>query len=251
MIGKIGTQSTGINVAAVNRSIAHKSESTMGKKQAQKQIQAVISPMGKKQSMIQQLMKQKQYLTERMNSLSVEAGEAGINIQDRIDEFRKQMEEIDAQILKLQSQQEEKEEDSNKSGIYEKPKTKEEVEMARMNDILSLASSSDQADVISATKDQVDGRTNVLKAEIKTGNGNLEAKMEEIAELEARSKDLASQISSKLQEVNEQVEYLHEENTVEAEEQGKNVQAEKPLAGDFVEKIDKVQSGDNNQTENQ
>ncbi len=212
MIGKMNALKMGIHVSSINRSIAHKNEAMGGKKQAEEKITAVISPMGKRQNMIQQLMKQKQDLTDRMNSLSDSSLESGVDIRSQMEEYNKQLKALDEQILKLQSEQEDEEKSSEKSGIYEKPKTKEEAEKQRLNDIVNLTSGSDKAEVISSVKGKVDGRMSVLKAEVKTGMGNMEGKMKETAELEARSAELASQAGKQLQDVNDDAAYVHEES---------------------------------------
>lgn len=211
MVGVIGGQNAGLRISAVNRSIAHKNEAMTGKKQEER-IAAIISPAGRKQSMIEQLMKQKQELTDRMNSLSASASESGVNIQDQMEEYRKQLDSLDEQILKLQTQQEDEKENGGDTGIYEKPMTKEELESKKMNGIMNLAVSSAQAEVLSSVKGKVDGRTNVLKSEIKTGYGNTEAKLAEVAELEGKSADIASQMGQRMADMNDGVNHVRDES---------------------------------------
>lgn len=215
MIGRIGTQNTGVNAAAINQSVSHKNKEIFGKTQQEEKIQAIISPVGKKQNMIQQLMKQKQELTERMHSLSADAAENGLDIKDQMKQYEKQMESLDEQIAQLQTQRDE-EKDKEKEqtpGIYEKPKTKAEIETERFENILNLSGGIEKATTIEAVKNQIDGRTNVLKAEIKTGNGNIEAKIAEVSELETKSADLSSQIGENIHKSITQVEDIRKEDS--------------------------------------
>ena len=232
MIGKMNSQNKGISIAAINQSIAHKNEAITGKKQEVK-ISAVISPVGKKQSMLQQLMKQKQDLTDRMNSLSASALEKGTDVKSTMEEYRKQLEALNEQILKMQMEQEDKEDDE-KTGVYKKPKTKAEVEAQKMKDIMSLSSSNKQVEIVSSAKEQMDGKANVLKAEIKTGNGNIKSKMEKVAELESKSANLSSDIGKRLVDVNDgiadiQDRTVEDENVTEPSDTSQQTEAIKEL----------------------
>lgn len=201
MLGNISSQNTGLNISAINRSLANKQEAITGKKQEESAVMVSISPAGKRQNMITQLMKQKQYLAEQMTSISAAAEESGLDIQDQMKEYQKQMDVLDEQIAQLQTQQDEgKEKDQEEPYIYDKPKTKEEAESQKMNDLMSLATSSDHAEVITSSKNQIDGRINVLESEIKTGNGNIEAKQSELAELNQKSNNLNEQLGEQIAE---------------------------------------------------
>lgn len=232
MIGKINSQNRGISIATINRSIAHKNEAITGTRQEEK-ISAVISPVGKKQSMLQQLMKQKQDLTDRMKSLSVSALEKGTDVKGAMEEYRKQLKAIDEQILKMQMEQEDKENDE-KIGVYENPRTKSEVEAQKMKDIMSLYSSSKQVEIVSSEKDHMSGETKILNAEIKTGYGNIESKLEKVAELEHKSANLASDIGKRLVDVNDGVadiqdRIVQEENVAEPSNTSQDTEVVKEL----------------------
>ncbi len=203
-IGKTGNQNTGLNISAINRSAAYKLEAAGSRKEQEKRTDvAAISPAGKNQSMIGQLMKQKEFLQDRKQSLLDSAAEKGTEgINEQLKEYEKQMKELDEQITRLQTEQADDigSEDDNTGRIYEKPKTKEEDQMDQLNNIAELSANSSQAEVIASVQDRLDGRASVLKAEIKTGNGNIEKKTKEAAELESRSSQLTSQIAEKLHE---------------------------------------------------
>lgn len=211
MVGKVGGQNAGINISAVNQSISHKYEAMTGKPKENNRIIAVISPEGKKQNMIGQLMKQKQDLMERMNELSGSGQDNGISIQDRMKEYQKQMEALDEQIAQLQMQPEDDGEDEETTGIYEKPMTKEEAESKQMNALVNLYSGTDHVETIASVQNQVDGRTNILEGEIKSGYGNIEAKQKEIADLKRKSAKLTSQIGEQIGDTNVEIESVREE----------------------------------------
>ncbi|WP_077613215.1 hypothetical protein [Clostridium sp. Marseille-P2415] len=207
-IGKLAGQSSGLDVNAINRTAANKHEALYGKKDEKENKDVVtISPAGKNQSLIEQLMKQKDFLQERKQSLLDSAAENGSGDFDmQLKEYEKQLKDLDEQITQLQTEQaEDTEPEDNTGKIYEKPKTKEEAQMDQLNDIAAVSSGSDQAEVITSAKNQVDGRIRVLSAEINSGHGNTESKIEQVAELESRSQKLSSQIAEKLGETNDSI----------------------------------------------
>lgn len=206
-IGKLEGQTQGLNVNAINRSATRDLGTVQGQdQQGMRRDRVDISPRGKKQSLIEQLMKQKELIQENKQAAidrSVENGSG--NIQQQLDEYDQQLKDIDEQITQLQAEQVEEDTKAGEAGessIYEKPKTEEELQMEQLSDITKLSAVSDQAEFISSVQDKMEGRVNVLNAELKTGWGNTEKKLEEISELESRSRQLTSEIAGKLQEVN-------------------------------------------------
>lgn len=207
-IGITDTQNTSLNISAINRSAGNKNEALNGKKKEEQTDVAAISPAGKKQSMLEQLMKQKEFLQERKQSLLDSAAENGSEgISEQLEEYDKQLDQLDQQITQLQTEQtdETDSKDDNTGKIYEKPKTKEEVQTDQLNAITELSANSEQAEVQSSVQNRLDGRVNVLKAYIKSANGAIESRVEEAADLENRSQQLSSQIAEKLQEINDSI----------------------------------------------
>lgn len=204
------SQITGKSVSSINRSAQTQSQSTYGKSNEQAGMDSVtISSTGKNQSMIQQLMDQKQLLQERKQSLLASAAEDGSDNLDKVKEYEEQMNAIDEQISQLQSK------DATDSGddsgdstgqIYEKPKTKEEVTDEQLSNITALSTGADQTEILSKVKNHLEGRIKVLSGEIRTGNGNTEAKLEAISNLGQRVDDIGSQIAEKLGDSNDTVE---------------------------------------------
>lgn len=207
-IGKVDGQNSGLNISSINRTAAHKLEQIQGQKQQEeKRDQVILSPGGRKQSLLEQMMKQKELLQERKQALVERASENGAQgIQEELDAYEEQIKQIDEQIAQLQAEQTEvKEKEEQGPSIYEKPKTEEQAKAEQLEDITKLSAAESQAEQISSVQGKMDGRVRVLKAEIKSGYGNIEAKLEEAGELESRSQKLSSEIAGKLNEVNESI----------------------------------------------
>lgn len=200
-IGKLSAPSGKLHIQSINRSAALKNQALSGKKEEKPRTDVVaVSPVGKKQSMIEQLMKQKEFLQERKQSLlnsAAENGTSGIDLQ--LKEYEQQMKDIDQQITKLQTEDMEEKKSEDKTGtIYEEPKTKEDIQKEQLGDLTALANGTDQAEVITSAKKQIDGRIKVLSSEIQFGYGNTSSKIEKITELESQSEKLQSEIAEKL-----------------------------------------------------
>ena len=109
------------------------------------------------------------------------------------------MKDIDEQITKLQTEDKEKKESDDTTGmIYEKPKTKEEVQTDQLNGLTTLSNGTDQTEVLSSVKGKLDGQITVMNAEVHSMNGSTESKIEKISELKSRSQKISSDIAEKL-----------------------------------------------------
>lgn len=200
-ISTLSSNAGGLNIQSINRSAATKNEVLNGIKTEKTGTDvATISPAGKKQSMIEQLMKQKEYLQERKQSLIDSAAENGTtDLEQQLKEYEQQMKDIDEQITKLQTEDEEKKESDDTTGmIYEKPKTKEEVQTDQLNGLTTLSNGTDQTEVLSSVKGKLDGQITVMNAEVHSMNGSTESKIEKISELKSRSQKISSDIAEKL-----------------------------------------------------
>ena len=200
-ISTLSSNAGGLNIQSINRSAAMKNEVLNGIKTEKTGTDvATISPAGKKQSMIEQLMKQKEYLQERKQSLIDSAAENGsTDLEQQLKEYEQQMKDIDEQITKLQTEDKEKKESDDTTGmIYEKPKTKEEVQTDQLNGLTTLSNGTDQTEVLSSVKGKLDGQITVMNAEVHSMNGSTESKIEKISELKSRSQKISSDIAEKL-----------------------------------------------------
>lgn len=200
-ISTLSSNAGGLNIQSINRSAATKNEALNGIKAEKTGTDvATISPAGKKQSMIEQLMKQKEYLQERKQSLIDSAAENGsTDLEQQLKEYEQQMKDIDEQITKIQTEDKEKKESDDTTGmIYEKPKTKEEIQTDQLNGLTTLSNGTDQTEVLSSVKGKLDGQITVMNAEVHSMNGSTESKIDKISELKSRSQKISSDIAEKL-----------------------------------------------------
>lgn len=214
-IGKLNRQMPFLNINAINRSAANQTEALFGKKKDDENRDAtVISPVGKNQSMLELLMKQKEFLQEQKKSLMDSSQENGTDVKAQMEEYEKRLKEIDNQISQLQARQaEETDEDDSDGRIYDKPKTKEEAQIDQLNGITALSTNQEQAETIHQEKKHLDGNIRVLDVEIARGKGNIEAKSKKAAELKGRSLKLDDNISQNLENVQKSIEEIRNESS--------------------------------------
>ncbi|WP_312425560.1 hypothetical protein [Lacrimispora sp.] len=214
-IGKMNGHKPFQAINAINRSAANQTEALFGKKKDdENRDTTVISPVGKNQSMLELLMKQKEFLQEQKKSLMDSAQENGTDVKEQLKEFEKRLEEIDNQISQLQARQAEETEDEDSDGrIYDKPKTKEEAQADQLNSISALSVNQEQAETIHQEKKHLDGTIRVLEAEISRGHGNIEAKSKKVTELKGRSLEIDDNTSQKLENVHKSIEEIRNESS--------------------------------------
>ncbi len=227
-IGKLNGQRPFLNINAINRSAANQTEALFGKKKDDENRDAtVISPVGKKQSMLELLMKQKEFLQEQKKSLMDSSQENGTDVKTQLEEFEKRLKEIDNQISQLQARQAEETEDEDSDGrIYDKPKTKEEAQADQLNSISVLSANQEQAETIHQEKNHLAGTIRVLEAEISRGHGNIEAKSKKVTELKGRSLELNDNTSHKLENVHKSIEEIRNESSEAVIDDGEDVKTE-------------------------
>ncbi len=249
-IGRIEGQNFGLNVNAINRSVSRNTDFVkVSNQQENLRDTLLLSPRGKRQSIIEQLMKQKDLIQENKQAAidwSVENGTG--NIQ-QLDEYDQQLKNIDEQIAQIQTEQVEedtKTKEAGESSIYEKPKTEEEFQMKNMEAITSLSFATDQAEIISSVQNQMKGRVRVLESEIKTGNGNIEKKLEEVSELEKNVQNLTSEITGKLKNVNDQISQMNDDQiTIPTVEDIKSSNVEQGISVESADSMEEKESSIN------
>jgi Mg2+ and Co2+ transporter CorA len=243
-IGTLSKSSGGLNVQSINHSAALKNEALNGKKAEELKTDIVaVSPAGKKQSMIEQLMKQKDFLQERKESLMSSAAEQGTSSLDQqLKEYEQQMKDIDLQITKLQSEDTEGKESEDHTGmIYEEPKTNEEIKKNQLNELSALSNEADQAEVITSVKNQIDGQIKVLNAEVHSINGSVASKLEKISNLESRSNKISSDVAEKLGGSLDSISKRNE-GTAKLEKEVHTDETEEPLSS--ANSVDELESDD-------
>lgn len=213
-IGNISSQNTVLNANRVSQGFvrnANAAESAAGDKQANRDV-AKITPQGKKQSLLSNLMKQKQNIVDQRSRLmgsNAEKGNSVSAIEEQLKLYEEQLKVIDEQIAQASIEEMKPEEEEKDSGIYEKPKTKEEVQGEKMNAVAEMASGIEAMEVINSVKSHLEGEANVLRAEIKSGNGPMEGKFDRLAEIGSRVSDLTEKAGEAVAELNEEVSELN------------------------------------------
>lgn len=184
-----------------------------------------ISSYGKKNSALDGLLKLRQQIEDRKNefiSNALEEGKAGDAIQSQLDAFDEQLKSIDKQIAQMRTQQMQQKTDqekNEKSSIYKKPKTKQEIQNERLADITNLSTGLDKAKVISSVKTSVDGNIGVLEAEIELAKirGADEKQIEKmevkLSDMQDQSNQLTADIHEKLTETLDKIEESNDKLT--------------------------------------
>lgn len=212
------TQNQIFNAYQINQSAAAKTGKTgkAASEEARRDI-ALISPQGKQGSLVNSLMKQKMNIMEQRDSLissTKENGQSMDTIKTQLDSFEKQLKDIDQQISEAVTKEMQKQtENSNKN---KKPKTKQEIENARLANVMDLSQGLKTAQVVNSTKTRVDGEARVLKSEIeldKMHGASEEAladKKSKLSALESKSAGLVADIGEILAGTAEAVEEQNE-----------------------------------------
>lgn len=243
-IGAIGNQNQLFHVNRLNQSAA-RINGTAGSIQQQDRDKLALSPQGKKQDLLSNLMKQRQSIMERKGELKAANAEKGgsmSEIQSQLDLMDEQLKNIDEQIAKAQAEELKTEEKDQEGKIYDKPRTEEEIKNQQLSDITDLATGIEAMEVISSAKDKADGEVRVLKAEIKSGFGNIEKKIEKVSELSTKSNDLLEQLGEHTGAVNEAAsEVNNAEANIEPDSSPEEVIPAKPDSSEALLKQEKAE----------
>lgn len=216
-ISGIGVNNTLFNANAVNQSVRGNVPLVQRGAFAQQgnRDSVFISEQGKKESIIQGLMKQKQLIQENKNAEMERGMKEGYINSDKLKEYDKQLEMIDKQIAEATVNQD-TEKENQKVSSTNKVMSKDEYERTKMNNMLNMAFQANQVEVISSVKKRLDGEAEVLKSEIKTdGSGALDSKKERVAEIEQQSENLIEQVGSKIADINEDIKESQDNVSVE------------------------------------
>lgn len=239
----IGMKNYLLNVNHINSQGLDQKQLIIKNSELQEQKDSVtISPLGKTKGIIESLMKQKQRINESKSELigrTLEKGDNIESIKSQLESFEEQIETIDEQIAQTLAEEIKEENEEQKKMAYKnkKPKTDEEVQAERLNSIVDLSSSLNQAQVVSSVKTNMDGEARVLEIEIKldeSRGGASDLKKERLADLEKQSANLSTDINEIFNNVSEEIkdnsdnESVNPENTETTKE--KKSKSEKELA---------------------
>lgn len=178
---------------------------------------AFISPQGKRESLIETLMKQKMNIMEQKDSLISSAkkeGKSMESIQSQLEVYEKQLKDIEDQISKAMTKEMEKQAEKKKK---DEPKTEQELENERLANVMELSSGLQKAEMAGSVKARVDGEARVLKSEIEldqlhdpseeTSKEMITGKEGQLADLEQKSNELLSDIGEMIGETVEKAEW--------------------------------------------
>lgn len=194
----------------------------------QKKDTLTIGQGAKKNSVFEQLSKQRENITKQKYDLigrTLEKGGSMESIKGQLEVYDEQLKNLDIQMKQALMEQNEKKEDKN--AVKNEPKTEEELQAQRMNRLLQSDNSLEQAEVITSVKERTEGEIKVLKSEISLdGDSVLDSKVDQLAELEGKLHNLTVMEGKGLAKANEE----WKENVVEATEADKNAAITKDSA---------------------
>ncbi len=202
----------------INRSAANKVGSQSKSSDEERRDTFTLSSKGGAMNMINNLMKQKMEITDRKNSLiasTLEKGSSMETIKSQLEAYDEQLENIDVQITQAMAKELEKKEETENDDT---PKTREELENERLNDIVTLSGDVGNIDMLDSVKTKVDRRITTLESEISLDNGRMGAadfKKEELSRLKKKSAELASDIGLRMADIAEKIDENNEKSSEE------------------------------------
>lgn len=232
----IGGGSNSFNLEAVNQKINRnkslKEQQSNSAMQLGNRDSVFISKRGKQNSMIQQLMDQKQLIQECKDAEMQRGLEHGYVNQEKIDEYDKQLELLDKKIAEAATKQSVNGEDKKDTGQKDNGDivlTREEYEKKKFTDMMNLSSSLEESDIILSVREKMDGEASVLKAQIKSDGGRVsESKLERIAQIEEKSAQLLEGAGEKISHINNEMsdskEAVHKDDEKDEKENLYNIQ---------------------------
>lgn len=188
-----------------------------------------ISSLGnsKKNSILENLMKQKENLTDSKNTLMEKASKNGndpLSIKEKVEDINKQIQEIDKQInnLKLEDQR-------NALGVEDKSKNTEKTKKklnneshesaqkdSSMDNILDLSGSLTKSKTLSRQRNTMTGNAKVLEGEIKADERrgiNPVRKKDQLAEMKDKIENITKNLVHNLNDVNTKTNNKTQSNT--------------------------------------
>ena len=167
---------------------------------------ALVSQKGKAMSMVERLMKQKDFIRECKDSLikqmaDPESGYCSAELAKKAEEYEKQLDSIDDQIAKALANQEDGTEQAKEKNTYKtgQPATKQEWDNKKIAELTEMSVKLDQSERIDSVKNRLEGEKNVLEAELKSGDS--ERKRQRIAEIDDRTEELTKYSFAEISEM--------------------------------------------------
>ena len=179
-----------------------------------------LSPQGKAASIIDSLNKQKMAIEDRKNnfmSSALEEGQSMDSIDAQLDSYDEQIKEIDKQIAEISAQQLQAADEEKNTITYRDntPKTEQEIQNQKMQNLMKVSMGLDRVETIDTVKAKIDGDSAVLESEIELDKmhsngmpGSLEAiakKEEQLAEMQKQSMELTAEIGEQMADLTEEI----------------------------------------------
>ena len=167
-----------------------------------KQDTLSISALGKANSVIETLMKQKQNVIDHKNELISNTLDSGGNmdsIKSQLECYDEQLKNIDNQIKQVTIETSQQQIEKQKAPIAKASGTEQDTQTAVANVLISTSACLKQQEVLSSVKSKTDGEINVLKTQMKfsTSHGvSFESKRGQLSELQQRSAELTDSIDN-------------------------------------------------------
>lgn len=211
------TQNQIFNAYRINQSAAAKNGKAKATAKGARKDLALLSPQGKQSSLIDTLMKQKMNIMEQKESLissTKKDGKSMDTIKGQLEAYEKQLKDIDQQISEAMTKEMEKQ--AQKSKKDDQPKTEQEIENARLANVMDLSQGLEKAEVVDSVKTRVDGEARVLQSEIALDimrdapEEAIAAKEDKLSNLEKKSAELLSDIGEIIADTAEKAEEQNE-----------------------------------------
>lgn len=239
-----GMSQNGIHMERFNQKLASGQEHQNNDKVGERRDKVSLGRQSKGNSFLQSMMEQKQSIMDQKNRLigrTLEKGGSMESIKSELDMYEEQMKNLDQQIAETMTKETEKQTDKMEDGKKDQPKTKEEAQQEQMINLSKQAAGVEQMEIMDSAQSKMEGEVRVMKAEIATGNGPIECKLEKISELEARSHDLTEKIGDVIQDVEDTAVPDNIEESVETTQEAQ-------LAGGKQESQKAENAGENQRT---
>lgn len=208
---------TGLSRNFSNNTEKSKQKDAEGKNNSVKNnLSMALGGKTKKNSILENLMKQKEKLAESKTNIiekSLEKGNDPLSVQEKLEAIDKQIQEIDKQINDLKMAEQRKAlgiEDKDKKSKDSKQKenselNKDEQKDSYTNNILDMSSNLSKAKALSSQRNKMEGTSNVLENEIKTDEKrgiNPVRKKKELSNMKDKIKEIGEKLDEHLKDVN-------------------------------------------------
>lgn len=178
-IGALGQSNLFQNVAmnqALHR-MKNNEQAASGVMQFANRDTVTLSPQGQKQSMVQQLMSQKDLIQECKNNLMEKGVEQGYLDEAKLKEYDEQLKAIDEQIAQAMTQEPE----TDKTTGQKADGTSDQ------DDITKVSMNLEQSQTVLSVQNRLEGQIRVMEDEIKSdGSRASDGKIERLADMKAQ-----------------------------------------------------------------